>query len=373
MEPAERDDAHGPSMVPTCDYDGITLHEWMWSPRGLGLALTSPDLMVYAKVYSVSHHNSGAMTASQPKLARLFNLSRETVNRALRRLVDDGLIYVCGTVRGKGRAGRPVNVYAVCQGPINRAVSRCRSTAEANQLSPASPDDAPLLDKNVTHGHVYPDKRDPQSRSNVTGEANVTHGHVCEQGEPPAKTPGFRQSPLITKTNPNPRGGEKRARELTETEFLAFRTLLSKSLKPVPERYVDEVRGLFASCIDEGIGPDLLLSAYGRYARKLIASRNSGGQYHPMSLSHFLMRNRGTKDDPRHNTWIEDAIARSRAESDASGKGLRLLRDSSTGLWIAFPPGGDPEYVPGIGADADEALARDAWEAYAATKRDPRR
>lgn len=373
MEPVERDDAHGPSMVSTCDYDGITLHEWMWSPRGLGLALTSPDLMVYAKIYSVSHHNTGAMTASQPKLAQLFSLTRETVNRALRRLVDNGLVYVCGTVRGKGRAGRPVNVYAVCQDPINRAVSRCRSMAEANQLSPTASEAAPLLDKNVTRSHICSDKGDRRSHTNVTGKTNVTESHIRERGALPAETRGFQHSPLIPKTNPNPIGETKKRRELTETEFLAFRTLLSKSLKPVPERYIDEARELFASCVDEGIGPELLLSAYGRYAKQLIASRNSGGRYHPMSLSHFLMRNKGTETDPRHNSWIEDEVARSRAETDASGKGTRLFRDTSTGLWIAFPARGEPEYIPGIDAGADEARARDVWEAYVATKRDPRR
>lgn len=369
MEPAERDDTHVPAMRPTADYDGITMYEWMWSPDGLGLPLTSPDLLIYSKVYAVSHHSAGAMTASQPKLAQLFGLSRETVNRALRRLVKSGLVYVCGTVRPKGQGGKPVNVYAVCQAPIDRAVSRCRSMTEASPFAATSGRE----EANVTESHVREPERDGESHSNVTHEANVTDGHIHENASRAAQTQGFQQSPLITKTNPNPKGGEMGQRELTETEFLAFRALLSKSLKPVPQQYVEEARGLFASCIDEGIGPELLLAAYGRYASRLIASRNSGGPYHPMSLTHFLMRNKGTSDDPRHNSWIEDEVARSSAVANASGKAPRLLRDTSTGLWIAFPPGGEPEYVPSIGPEASEAQARDAWEAYATTKRNQRR
>ena len=366
MEPAERDDAHGPAMRPTSDYDGITLYEWMWSPDGLGLPLTSPDLMVYSKVYAVSHHNAGAMTASQPKLAQLFGLSRETVNRTLRRLVESGLVYVCGTIRSKGQGGRAVNVYAVCQSPIDRAVTGCRSLAESDQIAETG-------SGNVTESHISPSKRDGESPSNVTHEANVTEEHVRENGTSTGQMQSFRQAPLITKSNPNPSGGGKMRRELTETEFLAFKRLLAKSLRPVPERYVDEARGLFASCIDEGIGPELLLGAYGNYARQLIASRNSGGPYHPMSLTHFLMRNRGTKEEPRHNSWIEDEVSRSRAEADASGRGLRLYRDRATGLWIAFPKGGEPMYVPGIDADADEDQARRAWEELSARGQEARR
>ena len=126
------------AMRATSDYDGITLHEWMWSADGLALPTSSAELLVYAKVYSVSHHNAGALTASQPKLAELFGLTREYVNRTLARLVDKGLVYVCGTCRAPGQGGRPVNVYAVCQSPIDRAVGAARSSREENQFSPAT-------------------------------------------------------------------------------------------------------------------------------------------------------------------------------------------------------------------------------------------
>jgi hypothetical protein len=185
------------AMRATSDYDGITLHEWMWSAEGLALPTSSAELLVYAKVYSVSHHNAGALTASQPKLAELFGLTRECVNRTLARLVDKGLVYVCGTCRAPGQGGRPVNVYAVCQAPIDRAVGAARSSREENQFSPAT---------NVTEGHVpAPSVTDASrtdvtapSHSNVTGQANVTEA-------PPSRkaTPSCRNADLSTGP-PNP-------------------------------------------------------------------------------------------------------------------------------------------------------------------------
>lgn len=363
MEPAERGEGRDPAMRTTSDYDGIVLYEWMWSPDGLGLPLTSADLMIYSKVYAVSHHSTGAMTASQPKLAQLFGLSRETVNRTLRRLIEDGLVYVCGTVRASGQGGRPVNVYAVCQAPIERAVTGCRSMAEQSTL----PEVRQQPSTNVTGRHIPSGERDSQSHSNVTREANVTERHVRENGAQPAQKQTFQQSPLISKTNPDPKDGGKR-RELTETEFLAFRKLLSMSLKPVQERYEDEARGLFSSCIDEGIAPETLLTAYGRYSRQLIASRNAGGRYFPMTLTHFLMRNKGTEDDPKHNSWIEDARAEAAAASKASGKETKILRDVATDLWIAFPHGAEPEYIQGVGPGATREQALEAWESSASRK-----
>ena len=378
MAPSDRCGDEDPRLAPTSDYDGFALHEWMWSPSGLNLGIGSLDLMVYAKVYSVSHHNTGAMTASQPKLAQLFGVTREAVNRSLRRLVDGGLVFVCGNVRGHGQGGRPVNVYAACQAPIETALSRCRSSAELNQLSGAQwlPALANVTAGSRTAANVTDGSRPdvtPGSHSNVTPESNVTGGSRSQTTAPTCESFDSGHMPLTTNTDSNSKGKEDKGRDLTETEFLAFQKLMSMSLKPTPDRYSEETRRCFVACVDEGIGPELLLTAYGRYARKLLASKRSGGEYHPMSLSHFLMRRRRKDGAVAHNEWIEEAVNEAQAEQGTSRRETKFLRDNASRYWIAFPPGGNPEYVPGIGADADEAQARDAWEAYAATKTGPRR
>lgn len=351
--PAEPDDTRQRAdLRPTRDYDGFAVYEWMWAEEGLGLSTGSTELLVYAKIYAVSHHGTGVLTASQPKLASLFGVSRETVNRILADLVAKGLIYVCGEWRAPGRGARAVNVYAACQAPVERAVASAPSVAD------------PI----VWEGNVTGTTRwnvTPESHCNVTEKSNVTQTSHCDMGQTTSGNRSFQQSQLITKTNPNAdseKAGE-RQRSLSELEETAFQTLLRMSLKRVKSVYVDEARGLFTAAVDDGISPETLISAYDDYKRTLLESKARGGQYHPMSLSHWLQKGRRGDD---YNHWIVDARDGSdTASTDARATVISLATD---GTWVAFPPGGQPERVP-VARGADRAAAHEAWEREARRRR----
>ncbi|MCH3942320.1 MAG: hypothetical protein LKE37_01155 [Atopobiaceae bacterium] len=350
------------AMRATSDYDGITLHEWMWSAEGLALPTSSAELLVYAKVYSVSHHNAGALTASQPKLAELFGLTRECVNRTLARLVDKGLVYVCGTCRAPGQGGRPVNVYAVCQAPIDRAVGAARSSREENQFSPAT---------NVTEGHVpAPSVTDASrtdvtapSRSNVTGQANVTEAPPSRKAAPSCGNADLSTGPLTPSPRTRTTGDEEeRPRDLTETEFLAFRTLLKRSLKPVAARYEQEALDDFRKLVSGDFDAEMVLAAYDSYERTLRRNAAEGRPYNPMSLTHFLSRRkpRPGEDEGRYNAWLEDALEeRERQERLVEGTRVKTdFRRTSDGDWVVIATGRPAEYVRGVrrGASLEEAI-----------------
>lgn len=340
-------------LRPTRDYDGFTVYEWMWAKEGLGLPTGSTELLVYAKIYAVSHHGTGVMTASQPKLASLFGVARETVNRILADLVDRGLIYVCGEWRAPGRGARAVNVYAACQAPVERAVAAAPSVA-----------DPIVWEGNVTgtsHWNVTPVSHcnvSPTSPCNVTGKSNVTQTSHCDSGMSTSGNGSFQQSPLITKTNPDPKQEEPEGgqRSLTEVEEAAFQRLVGMSLKEVKGIYMDETRGLFRAAVDDGISPDTLLLAYGEYRRTLLDSKKRGGKYHPMTLSHWLQKGRRGSD---YNTWIVDA--RDGRDPASVETGATVISLATDGTWVAFPSGGQPETVP-VARSADEKTAREAWE-----------
>lgn len=352
--PAEPDDTkQRADLRPTRDYDGFAVYEWMWAKEGLGLPTGSTELLVYAKIYAVSHHGTGVMTASQPKLASLFGVARETVNRILADLVDKGLIYVCGEWRAPGRGARAVNVYAACQAPVERAVAAAPSVA-----------DPIVWEGNVTgtsHWNVMPASHcnvSQTSRCNVTGKSNVTQMSHCDSGPSTSGNESFQQSPLITKTNPDPKSGEsgRGQRTLTEVEEAAFQRLVGMSLKEVRGIYMEETRGLFRTAIDDGVTPETLLSAYGEYRRTLLDSKKRGGLYRPMSLSHWLQKGRQGDD---YNSWIVDA--RDGKDPASAESGATVISLATDGTWVAFPPGGQPEVVP-VARGVDKAAAREAWE-----------
>lgn len=352
--PAEPDDMNQRAdLRPTRDYDGFAVYEWMWAKEGLGLPTGSTELLVYAKIYAVSHHGTGVMTASQPKLAALFGVARETVNRILADLVDKGLIYVCGEWRAPGRGARAVNVYAACQAPVERAVSAAPSVA-----------DPVVWEGNVTgtsRWNVMPASHCNVSRTshcNVTGKSNVTQTSHCDSGPSTSGNESFQQNPLITKTNPDPKSGEsgRGQRTLTEVEEAAFQKLVGMSLKEVRGIYMEETRGLFLAAIDDGVTPETLLLAYGEYRRTLLDSKKRGGLYRPMSLSHWLQKGRQGDD---YNSWIVDARdGKGPASAEAAATEIAPATD---GTWVAFPLNGQPEVIP-IKRGAEKAAARAAWE-----------
>ena len=355
----------------TRDYDGFMIYEWMWSPDGLGLSLFSSELMLYAKIYSVSHHNTGALTASQGKLAELFGLTRESVNRVLKRLVSRGLIYVCGTCRAPGHAGRAVNVYAVCQAPINRAVRRAPSVSEANQFAQSDPAGA-----SVTPGsRSYVTAESPlnvteESPLNVTASANVSEASHTQNSHLAGAQPDGAAPQLANGTNPN-EGKETglpiACRQLTQTELLTFESLCKMSLKPVRDCYRAGTLDDYRAILEDGYSADMVLTAYENYRTTLLTSRKRGGRYFPMTLSHFLQRRYGTGAEKTYNTWLQDVYRQANTapstSANADGMETRFIL-TTDGSWVAVEQNGVPQFVPGLREGATRADAVAAWRSH---------
>ena len=75
---------------------------------------------------------------------------------------------------------------------------------------------------------------------------------------------------------------EERPRDLTETEFLAFRTLLKRSLKPVAARYEQEALDDFRKLVSGDFDAEMVLAAYDSYERTLRRNAAEGRPYNPM-------------------------------------------------------------------------------------------
>ena len=102
-----------------------TILDWMEDPDGLGID-DFACLKIYAILYQHGVRDGGAFPINQSALASAVFMSRPKVNRALKRLVDAGLLSMARTFvrQPGGGARRDMNVYRVEQAPINEAFAR---------------------------------------------------------------------------------------------------------------------------------------------------------------------------------------------------------------------------------------------------------
>lgn len=85
----------------------VVVHEFMWKDLGLaGVAL-----LVYARVFGFCRHGSGDFYESKAKTAAFFGINERTVFRAMKELIERGLLVEVGTYElGNGRRTKAYRV-----------------------------------------------------------------------------------------------------------------------------------------------------------------------------------------------------------------------------------------------------------------------
>ena len=85
----------------------VVIHEFMWKDLGLsGVAL-----LVFARVFGFCRHGSGDFYESKAKTAAFFGINERTVFRAMKELIERGLLIEVGTYElGNGRRTKAYRV-----------------------------------------------------------------------------------------------------------------------------------------------------------------------------------------------------------------------------------------------------------------------
>lgn len=87
----------------------VVVQEFMWKDLGLsGVAL-----LVFARVFGFCRHGSGDFYESKARTAAFFGVNERTVFRAMRELIERGLLVEVGTY--ELGSGRKTKAYRVCQ------------------------------------------------------------------------------------------------------------------------------------------------------------------------------------------------------------------------------------------------------------------
>lgn len=85
----------------------VVVHEFMWKDLGL----TGVALLVYARVFGFCRHGSGDFYESKAKTAAFFGINERTVFRAMKELIERGLLIEVGTYElGNGRRTKAYRV-----------------------------------------------------------------------------------------------------------------------------------------------------------------------------------------------------------------------------------------------------------------------
>lgn len=359
------------------DWFHLVILEWMWHEDGLALR-PGAELMVYATVYRASAHGGGAYVATNASMGELLGYPRETVNRVVSRLIDAGLIWPVWRIQGS-HGGRPVKCYAVCQPAIERALRRMTAHQLKSGLAAGEPADSDADDNrptakrsanvtehhieaeegfqhcvterhienvdnprhNVTERHIGPLQCDGASHSQCDETSHVTKRHIGENDISPADTSLFNTPHISTyhistdqggaSDDENPEGDDETCtvsvpsasvnmagHTLSPDEVAAFNALVSKSLRPVDAGYVEQNLREFAHLISEGVGADVILTAYDEYAgyqRQMLRER---GENRPMHLLNWLRQ--------KPNTNIQYVLNRLDGERPRRGDHLATRR-----------------------------------------------
>ena len=112
------------------DRDYFTIFDWMMDPSGLNLK--NNELLVFAKIYSMSHHSRHGYIVGQEELASSLFIHRSTIYRALEKLVASGLIECRDVFESisEARGFRCPKAYCVVQDRVNEAIN---GTTPANK------------------------------------------------------------------------------------------------------------------------------------------------------------------------------------------------------------------------------------------------
>ena len=327
-------------------YDTHIIYSWMYRPDGLNLKRRSLALDVYAAIYKVSESGQGAYMATQSELAKTLCAERARVNQALKRLLDDGLIYQRMSWT-KPTGGRPIKFYSAnlekafkamqssttpiaedkgFYEPTEEEIEKGFSEAleKAEKLDATDPIVAPRIPQNVLENAEMSFQQTAgqsvvenfEAVQETAGKTNVPQKHIeaeqCaakahSQSNVPQKhiastcgNESFQQSVNIeTRRNTKSLNQSKSSDDFVDSSKVDsldgvqetyFRELLELSPIPVDENHLPQVRSNFIQALNDGIPGDVLVEAlkdYSAYACKIM---RSDPNYRPMFLEPFLRR-----------------------------------------------------------------------------------
>ena len=343
------------------DRNFYTVYDWMIDPSGLGLRSCSAEAAVYAKIYSMAHHSAAGCTISHDDLAACLFLSRRTAQRALEKLIGDGLITVTDTFRtvAEARGMRCPHSYHLVQEKINEAIERT-APFSSNRLDFGFQQTAGQQDASICHDTIVENSSFQQTAgqqdaskcrndaSKCRNDASSCHivatncrisdtcgnakrpspdaiGSTCGNATKPQETSGngayiynynnnkYNNSNLnFNLHSPNPNGNELDEARGVCRELLATSPKLSKS------SFDADLLSAVRAVLDSGTGADEILEAWKAYLGDLIDRNAAGGseaiiQYGMYPLN-WVKRASGLA------FWLK-AVQSAKGESDTPEKG----------------------------------------------------
>ena len=243
-----------------CAYeaDSIQLYDWMWAPHGLGLTVGTIELVLFARIYSYSHHQAGLFYEPASRTAELLNVSRRSICSAIKSLTDRGLIVQRGTYRHGSNQDCPK--YAVSQKAIDEALIRMQEA-----LAPAS-----------EKAHPTPSPS-PKERA-------VT--------EPAPSTPPLSAVPDVGAAE---RQAETAAARQTPAETdMGFKLLLEADANG-GHSSVEQTYAAYRRAIEAGYRAEDILGAYRSYLDNYLQTHPNDGPRYVMRLEKFLTTGKGLR------------------------------------------------------------------------------
>lgn len=273
----------------TDDWFSLTVFEWMWRADGLAIR-PGAELMVYATIYRASVDRDGTFVATIASMGAVLDYPRETISRAVHKLLKSGLVWVVGRIQ-ESRSGKAVRCYAVTQSVIDRTLGR----TSAEDLR--APRDAFLQD--ATNRHAAASPCDDPSRDQRNDSSHVTNRHMGKNGSLPAQK-GVFNKPLINSysflTYKEEKGDDENHERITlpacmtRDDFIAFQALVEKSVRPVDAEYLNKNLREFGQLIAEGVPADVIIEAYDGYAAYQAQMLEKIGENRPLHLLHWLQQ-----------------------------------------------------------------------------------
>lgn len=410
-----RDQAGAGRAVPTGrDWFFVEVFEWMWRDDGLGLR-PGAELMVYATIYRASAHGGGAFVATNASMGLVLGYPRETISRAVGKLLKAGLVWVVGHIHD-GHGGKAVKCYAVRQAAIDRVQGRIPAHHLLGYLSPtdaiiptgevaeggkAAEEERPegnvtfrhiggqasegTSQQSVTKRHAKRSDRDEASRTERDASSHVTERHIAKNGPPPANTTLF-DMPLINTCYllpnkgaaghvENPEEGTPEESEgMDPNDLLAFRSLVDRSVRPVDPGYLKQNLREFRALLAEGIPAEVILEAYDGYAEFQAQMMAEHGENRPLHLLHWL-RQRPNNNiqyvlNAHDGEWQRQQRARKAARPTHGDPELTRCRDAQGVLWFAADERGG-RIVEGSRGVESPTRARELYERMYERERRP--
>lgn len=331
------DVSRSPLSQQTGDWFSLEVFEWMWRADGLAIR-PGAELMVYATIYHASIDGDGAFVATIGSMGALLGYPRETVSRAVRKLLNSGLVWVVGRIQ-ESRGGKAVRCYAVTRSIIDRALGRLSAK------DPRTPRDA--FQQDVTNRHATSSPCDETSRIQCNDPSHVTQRHIGKNDQLPAQMGVFNKPLINSYSLLSYKGGEGDVENherttppacMSRDDFIAFQALVEKSVRPVDDEFLDQNLREFGRLIAEGVPADVILEAYDGYAAYQAEMLAKKGESHPLHLLHWLQQ-RPNKNiqyvlNARDGSWRSGHMRKRGARPTHDRPELQRCLDGSVPVWF---------------------------------------